>query len=152
MQRDLAGRLKKELERYFIDGFVAHDSIEFGLNWPDVIKEHLRSCHALLAVVSPEFSASHWCDQEVGWVLGRGVPVMSISAGCPPYGFFGLWQALPFRGDHDDVSRRIFERASERPETGRLVTSALVTALEKVRNYDEAKRIVNLLVSASLWD
>jgi hypothetical protein len=152
VQRELAGRLREKLKRYFVDGFVAHDSIEFGLEWPGVIIEHLRSCHALLALVSAEFSESQWCDQEVGWVLGRGVPVMSINAGSVPYGFFGSRQALTFRDDHEDVSRQIFECSLKLRETGLLATGALVTALEKADNYDEASRIVSLLASASMWD
>jgi len=48
----------------------------------------------LLAYVTKEFHASRWTDQEVGWALGRGVPLVPINAGSQPYGFFGAIQAV----------------------------------------------------------
>jgi hypothetical protein len=62
--------LATELNR-FASCFVAHDQIEPSLQWQDVIERALRSCDVLLAYVTPDFAASHWTDQEVGWALGR---------------------------------------------------------------------------------
>lgn len=75
--------------------FVAHVQIEPARDWQEVIETALRTCHALVAYVTPGFKESSWTDQEVGWALGRGIPVITVNAGAQPYGFFGSIQALP---------------------------------------------------------
>lgn len=86
--------LADQLTSYNVAAFVAHDAIRPSEQWQDVIRRALGSCHVLLAYVTPDFPASDWCDQEVGWALGRGVPVIPIRVGQDPYGFFGSTQAL----------------------------------------------------------
>jgi hypothetical protein len=150
-ERALAGDLKLELKKYQIDGFVAHDSIEFDETWQQVIIEHLNVCQALVAIVTPDFAASQWCDQEVGWALGRGVPVMSINAGKAPYGFFGARQALPFRGDSNALAEAIASRLLQIESTGLSMTERLVSSLESVGSYDAASALVELLGHAVHW-
>src|SRR5438094_846436 len=50
---------------------------------------------ALAAFVTTDFHQSTWTDQEVGWALGRGLPVVPLNVGANPYGFFGQYQAVP---------------------------------------------------------
>lgn len=87
---DLAGFL----EGYGCTCFVAHTQIEPSQDWQDVIEQALTSCHVLVAYVTEEFHASRWTDQEIGWALGRGIPVVPVNAGSQPYGFFGAIQAI----------------------------------------------------------
>ena len=54
----------------------------------------MRTCHVLLAYVTPKLPNSWW-DQEVGSALGRCIPVIPVNAGLQPYGFFGSVQSLP---------------------------------------------------------
>jgi len=42
--------------------------------WQAQIEHALRSMQAFVAIVHPEFNSSAWCNQEVGWALGRRVP------------------------------------------------------------------------------
>jgi hypothetical protein len=86
--------LARFLEGYGCTCFVAHTQIEPSQDWQDVIERALASCHALVAYVTEEFHASLWTDQEVGWALGRGVPVVPVNAGSQPYGFFGAIKAI----------------------------------------------------------
>jgi hypothetical protein len=95
--RVAAGDLAKELHRIGFSCFVAHDSIEPSRQWQGVIEVALASCDALVAYVTPDFAASRWTDQEVGWALGRRVPVIPLRVGADPYGFFGAFQALTVR-------------------------------------------------------
>jgi hypothetical protein len=151
-QREIAGGLRQALQKYQVDAFVAHDTIEFDHDWRDVIVERLRTCSAMLAIVSPEFASSDWCDQEVGWSQGRGIPVMSIDAGKAPYGFFGSRQALPFRGDLAELAVSVSDRLLQLESTGLQMTAALVTALESASSYDQASGLINLLEAATKWD
>jgi hypothetical protein len=65
--------LKSQLGLRGVAAFVAHEDIEPSLEWRDEIELGLRSMHALVALITPEFHASPWTDQEIGWALGRGV-------------------------------------------------------------------------------
>jgi hypothetical protein len=93
-QKERVHHLATELNRFAFSCFVAHDQIEPSRQWQDVIELALGSCDVLVAYVTPGFCASAWCDQEVGWALGRGLVVIPVSAGADPYGFFGTYQAV----------------------------------------------------------
>jgi hypothetical protein len=74
-----AGDTKRLFERHFgMTAFVAHDDIHPSKQWRDVIQVALSTCDAMIALTHPRFHQSQWCDQEVGWALGRGVPVVPV--------------------------------------------------------------------------
>lgn len=64
--------LRDALRLHSIEGFVAHDSIEPGAEWQDVILSALDTCHGVAAWLTPKFSESNWCDQEVGYAVAKG--------------------------------------------------------------------------------
>ena len=74
----LAGKLKDELLLRGISAFVAHEDIAPSLVWQNEIELALRSMHALAALLTPDFHASNWTDQEVGFALGKGILVQCI--------------------------------------------------------------------------
>lgn len=76
--RQLAGALRSELGSRGISGFVAHDNIEPTTAWLAEIRQALGSCDGLVALLTIDFHASEWTDHEVGWVLGRGLPVVPV--------------------------------------------------------------------------
>lgn len=92
-----ATRLKECLLPYSISGFVAHEDIAPTLEWQGEIERGLRTMDALLAIHTPGFSKSNWCQQEVGFALGRGVKIISLKMGEDPTGFIGKHQALARR-------------------------------------------------------
>ena len=77
--------------------FVAHVDITPSAAWQTAIERALATCDVLMAYVTEDFKESKWTDQEVGWVLGRGLPVIPIRVDLNPYGFFGSYQAVPHR-------------------------------------------------------
>lgn len=77
--RFVVGHVKVRLaDRFGITAFVAHYDIEPSKEWRAVIKTALASCDALAAFLDPGFHKSQWCDQEVGWAMGRGVPIIPV--------------------------------------------------------------------------
>lgn len=77
--KKLVGDIKRRLaESYGIDAFVAHDDIHPSKTWRDQIKAGLATCHYFAAVLHKNFHDSEWCDQEVGWALARGLPILPI--------------------------------------------------------------------------
>ena len=67
-----AHRLKEALSPFQVVAFVAHDDIEPTKEWQAEIERALRTMDALVAIITPGFLDSKWCDQEVGTAIGRG--------------------------------------------------------------------------------
>ena len=121
--------LKSALVQYNIDAFVAHNDIQPSREWQNEIELALNSMDSLAALVTPNFKESSWCDQEVGWALGKGVPVLPIRLGCDPYGFAGKFQGISGTLDNpDSLARSILDALRNKPETKRVITRSLVQA------------------------
>jgi hypothetical protein len=93
-ERELANRLRRELEPYHVDCFVAPDAIPPLDQWLPALRSALYEVHAVVALVTPTFSASQWCNQEVGLALGSGKAVAAVSVGAAPPGFLSNLQAI----------------------------------------------------------
>ena len=95
--KKLAKKLTKKLEdTYDISCFLAHDNIEAGDHWPEKIVEALESADALLAYITDDFHISPWTNQEIGFAVGRDIPILSIMAGSTtPEGLLSNIQAMP---------------------------------------------------------
>jgi hypothetical protein len=53
---------------------------------------------ALAVILTPDFHASKWTDQEIGFALARNVYVLPIRKGQDPYGFIGEVQGIQGEG------------------------------------------------------
>ncbi|WP_426939740.1 toll/interleukin-1 receptor domain-containing protein [Pseudarthrobacter sp. S6] len=94
----------KQLKALGIDLFVAHESIVATKQWADEIEANLRTCHAGIVFIEVDSIQSQWCDQEVGWLLGRGVPVPTLKLdGTDPYSPLGQRQAIQGVGKYPSV-------------------------------------------------
>jgi len=115
--RDLVGSVAVALRNWPFACFVAHEEIEPSLVWQEVIESALATCQALVAFVTDDFRTSRWCDQELGWALGRGLVVIPVRLTVDPNGFAGSIQAVP--------------SSLETPigETAERIASALTTAV-----------------------
>lgn len=98
-----AGQLQEALLPFGISGFVAHNDIEPTTEWQNQIEIALSTCDALVALLHEKFHESKWTDQEIGFAMGRGVPVFSVRFGETPYGFIGRFQA--FDGNKNEPSK-----------------------------------------------
>lgn len=92
MHKAFVGEVADELAVSGIHAFVAHDTMEVEQPWQDQIEEGLRSMQAFVAIIHPEFLTSAWCQQEIGWALGRGVPHFVVRFPSDPAGFIGRTQ------------------------------------------------------------
>jgi hypothetical protein len=132
-------KLKDELELFGISGFVAHEAIQPSLEWQREIELALRSMHALLALITPDFHASNWTDQEVGWAFGRGVLVVPVRLGVDPYGFAGKVQAISAELDKPKaLAKSVFDALLANPQTHGEMRRALVTAFCNAKSYPHA--------------
>lgn len=115
----IATRLKEELEKHDIAGFVAHEDIHPTLAWQDEVERALQTMDAFVAVLTPGFSASTWTQQEIGFALGRGTKIISFKWGDEdPTGFIGKHQALPRRSRTAvEIAREIDTILTDDPAT-----------------------------------
>lgn len=89
-----SAELKDRLSIFGISCFVAHEDIHPTKAWQDEIENALASMDAFVALMTQNFHDSDWTDQEVGFAIARGVPIIAVRLGMDPYGFIGKFQAL----------------------------------------------------------
>jgi len=146
------GILKRELEKYGISSFVAHEDIEPTREWQDEIEKGLFSMDALCAVLMPGFKDSNWTDQEIGVAIGRNVLIIPIRKELDPYGFIGKYQGFQAVGKNvGQVAKGIFEIISSNSKTKTKYLNTLVelillsnTANQGVERLEALKKIKDL--------
>lgn len=140
-----ASYIKKILSPYGIDCFVAHEDISPSREWQTVIENALSSTDALCAILSPNFSKSPWCDQEVGFALGRRKLVIPISCGAIPYGFIGKWQAIKTDGkSRNQVANDVYKAICTNEITRSRYLEKLVNLIVGAKSKDEALQFLNV--------
>lgn len=128
--KQIATRLKGALATYDVAGFVAHEDIHPTLAWQDEIERALVTMDALIAVHTVGFSASMWCQQEVGFALGRGTKVISFKMGEDPTGFIGKHQALPRRNrTAEQIAEEVDKLLAADPRTRERLVEARVAGV-----------------------
>ncbi len=137
--RVLVSEVRTALQRYGIDTFVAHMDIEPTEEWQNAIEQALRTCHALAAFLTPNFHDSLWTDQEVGFVYGRGVLVLSLRMDRDPYGFLYKTQGLPCAEETpEQIAERILDVLLKRASPNDVLAEGLLSALEASAGFAEA--------------
>jgi hypothetical protein len=141
-----AHALKEALAEYQIAAFVAHDDIEPTREWQAEIESALRTMDALGAVLTDDFVASKWCDQEVGFALGRGKLVVPLRAGADPHGFLGKHQGLMIKGDKaSDIAPRLSEILVSNSQSSSRMADALIERLITSTGWERSRLTMGLL-------
>ena len=113
-EKTLAANLQEELLNFGISSFVAHNDIEPTLEWLGQIETALATADSVVALLHPAFHQSDWTDQEIGFAMGRGLPVFAVRFGQDPYGFIGRFQAFSGTGKFSrNPGQRALRRLSE---------------------------------------
>ncbi|WP_421718146.1 toll/interleukin-1 receptor domain-containing protein [Algiphilus sp.] len=150
--RAFAAELKNSLETYGISSFVAHNDIEPTLEWQNEIETALSTCEALIALLHENFNQSNWTDQEIGFVMGRGLPAFSVRLGKDPYGFIGRFQAFNGHGKStDQLAKEIFDALRTRKETQERMSEIVVSRFENSYSFQNAKENVKLVEELQSW-
>lgn len=137
---------KRLLYGHGIVSFVAHRDIKPTTEWRRETLRALREMDGLIALLTPKFRDSEWTDQEVGFALGRDVPVISVHLGVKPHGFIEEKQA--FRGNGkapsqlaDEVAESFFKNNS----LGEMRINAYLWRLRRAGSFDAARALFPLL-------
>lgn len=151
--RAFAGELQEALLPFGISAFVAHNDIEPTQEWQTQIETALATCDAVVALLHPGFHESNWTDQEIGFGMGRGVPVFSVRFGGDPYGFIGRFQAFQGEGKTAaQLGRELFEAYRKNKETQAKMAEILVSRFEDSSSFAAAKTNMDYLEELEVWD
>ncbi len=138
---------------YGVAAFVAHNDIEPSKEWQVQIETALATCDCLIALLHKDFHASKWTDQEIGFAMGRGLPIFTVQLGEVPYGFVGRFQAFAGVGKSAlDLAREIFETLIKHKQTQRAIGPVVVRLFEDSSSFQDAKKNVALLEMLELWE
>jgi hypothetical protein len=131
--------LKKQLRLYGISSFVAHVDIRPTKEWQDEIENALASMDGFVALMTDKFHDSEWTDQEVGFAIARGIPIIAIRLGMDPYGFIGKFQAItsPWEKAHEQIAKTLIRHDR--------MFSAYVQALRKCERWEDGNIIAGAL-------
>lgn len=139
--------LAKKLEAYGISSFVAHDTIEPLEKWQNTIIKGLQSMEVMLIFVTDGFFQSCWTNQEIGFALGKGVPIISLKLEKEaPQGFIQDTQAIICRLDsNQDTVSKIYKVLSKKLNHEERIRKSLIQAFIKSPKFEETlKRFTRL--------
>lgn len=148
-----AKALSKALSEFGICGFVAHDTIQVMDSWQHTILDGLRTMEIMLAFITDDFRDSWWTNQEVGFALGRNIPIVSIKLEAyDPSGFIAEKQALRGRIENAAGSAsEIYNLLADKLGNKERLQSGLVSAFASSSTFNESiqrLRMLNGKVSA----
>ena len=153
--RERAGRLRDHLRAWGVNCFVAHDDIKPTDEWENEIQIALRTCHALCALMTPDFVRSKWCDQEIGFAVARKIVVVPLKLGADPYGFIGKYQAIkvPEGAIPSSVATFVFDALATNPLSAKEMAPAIVHRYANSGSFKSTKEAFVLLESIpkSVW-
>jgi hypothetical protein len=142
--KSLAAEISSTFAELKIKGFVAHEDIEPTKDWATEIERNLHACSALVAVLTEDFPTSAFCNQEIGYALGRGRLVVAVMQDRkPPPGLASKYQAIP--GSHTNrkpgkqIALDVLDVLFAQPMTRPLVVESLALRYAKSRNFDDAR-------------
>ena len=115
----------------------------------------------MLAFVTDDFHESVWTNQEIGFALGRNIPIVSLKLqGQDPNGFIGKQQALKWSYYNvAEVAPNIYEILADKLGNRERLQTSLVRAFvnspdfhETRRPFDRMRNVVSNLSDAELKD
>jgi len=107
IDKTTAGEIKRNLESYGIEVFLAHEDIEPSVEWEKEIFSQLKNCDIFIPIVSSNFRNSKFTDQETGIAIGDAKLIVPVSLDMTPYGFISKLQALKCKDDIADSCKKI---------------------------------------------
>lgn len=139
--KSAARELGTELDDYGISCFVAHDTIKPLSEWRHEILRGLETMEVMIVFLTDDFDDSLWCQQEVGYALGKGVPILPLKLGKKdPSGFTSHIQALKGRPEElSDAAQRLFKLIGDALGKPDRISDSVVNAFCQSKDFDQAR-------------
>lgn len=152
----LAKGVRERLLVSGVDAFVAHEMIEPTKDWQEEIEFALATCEALAAIVTEDLLNSKYCDQEIGYAMGRGLVVIPVRQGADPHGFFAKYQGVP--GSESihaawHIADGILDALIKNPKTKGKMGPSIVRRYATSQSFDRARENTQYLIDMpkELW-
>lgn len=151
-QAEDALELKDQLEFGGFECFVASDDIATASEWLVEIITQLEHMDALITLVSDHSIESPTCNQEVGFALGAGKPVLSVMDGVPPGGLIGSMQAIERKEGSlpKDVAIEAISALMRLPNIGPQLSSIMVRQLIGYNDPKDSFKVIGFCRKALL--
>lgn len=145
--KEKASELQNALKIYGISSFVAHSDIEPSREWLDEIEKALHTMDALTAILLDGFKESSWCDQEVGFAVGKSVLIIPIKKDLDPYGFIGKYQSIHADGKKSvaDIAKEVFITIVKNPKTSNQMLTIFTNLIGNSTHEETAIKQLNIL-------
>jgi hypothetical protein len=148
-----AADIRIAMGKYGMSGFVAHEDINPTSEWQIEIETALTTCDLLVALIHPEFVASKWCDQEIGYALGRGIPVFAVRLGADPHGFVSRFQAFSGYGKTPiQLAKELFEAAIDHKKLQDKMADVVIDLFVNSGTFASAKKRIGYVERLKVWD
>lgn len=136
----IAHDIKKILEDFGIDGFLAHEDIEMSQEWQDRLMKELGEVDLVVAILSKNFNESFFCIQEVGIALFNEIIIIPISIdGTKPEGFLKKIQSKKVNLDRDSIAINFIKASPE------FMINNVISTLDFRSSFDDSARILKIL-------
>ncbi len=143
--KELVSKVVTELGSFVMDCFVAHEDIEPTSKWQQEIKKRLNDMHLMVAFVTEHYHSSIWCNQELGFALGKNVPIIPLRLSANPQGFISNMQALTPR-----IPKNTFVKSRREEVIARDIETL---ALKFTSEYDSIRQwVVYRLINSKSYD
>jgi len=145
--RKIAGRLKKKLNSFGIDVFLAHEHIKVDEKWEPEILKYLRNCHVLIGLITKHFNRSEWTDQEIGNAIGGDKIIISLLLDGKLKGFAKSKQALLTNSKGVSYTYgKIISELSSKPNSQELFRNSLICQFGRSASFNETMKNTPLLL------
>jgi hypothetical protein len=115
-----AGRIKKYLDKFGFNCFLAHEDIQPQTMWPAEILKALKRCDLFLPLLTPIFMESFYCQHETGFAYCNKVEILPIKASKAPMGMIADLQAVTFnKNEFDSSCWKIVKHVAKKKRSGR---------------------------------
>lgn len=141
----LIGRkIKDILDRFNIEGFLAHDDIHVSEEWKQRIVDELNKADIFISLLSEHFKKSEWTSQELGIAYFRNILIIPLKLDdTNPFGFINHIQGKSVNSDNILLSyliKPILDRFHE------YMIATVIGKLSKAGSFRYAESIMELLV------
>ncbi len=146
--RKTAGKIKKYLDQYGFNCFLAHEDIPPQTVWPEEILTALKNCDLFLPLLTSRFTESFYCQQEVGFAYCRKVEILPVMISKEPMGMIADLQAVRFNEKKLASSCwKIVQHVAKRESLSGPILDALVNWFGESDSYDTAAKRARMILN-----
>jgi TIR domain len=145
--KKIARKLADSLAVYGFDVFVAHDDIDIGDKWEEILKEEIKKCELFIVLLSKNFHEARFTDHEIGIATAFNKQILPIRIDdTKPYGFMSKFQAKKISPniDHDEI-RNLAECLIKFTDEKENILDRVIEKLECAGSFNEANYAAEIL-------